>query len=276
MSKVANPKDPKHEKHLWGRTSEYVPSKNFSYNAVEEIVTDVFSKELLHGVTGFRMVTNHSSIDNLPIKDSRFVKLNDDKTNILFAGCSITWGNGLKIGERWIDHVYADINKDNSCSGLFNVSQEGESIQSQVGYILEYCLKYGIPDIIFFNVPDFWRIPIDDAVYKVYSSKDDQYSIDSLGRFVSSNGYNSYKSLELFCKINKIKLVSISWDKVTNETLKDFDTFIYIDKDYMDQLTFMYDDGKGFSLISRDNLHPGRAPHKAWAKIILDKFSQLV
>lgn len=260
---------------LWVNTSDDSRLDKFSYEVSEHIQDDIYSYSLLKSMYGFKMCESYDSIDDMPLRDDAFSSEHIGK-HVLFAGCSMTWGTGLDKGERWIDMVYNHINSLNSHSGLFNVAQEGDGIQNQVGYIIEYCSKYGNPDTIFFNVPDFWRLLIKDKVFRVYSGEYSEYSQDAVANVVLSIGRHCYKMLEDFCKINNINLISISWDGVTNNVLKDFKTFIHIEKNYLERLIFKYDDRSEASMSARDGLHPGVATHKAWTEIVLDKLKQIV
>lgn len=261
---------------LWVNTSNDNRLDNFSYNVAEHIQGDIFSYDLLSSMYGFRMVGTEDSVDKLNLRDDSFTSEHGDKKHALFAGCSMTWGTGLEKGERWVDLVYNNINKNNEYSGLFNIGQEGDGLQNQVGYIFDYCTKYGVPDIIFFNVPDFWRLIIKDGVYRVYAGEYSEYVQDSVANLVISIGKHYYTLLDNFCKINSIKLISICWDDVTRNVLKYFESFIDISKDELNKLIFKYDDRSKFSMVARDNLHPGTATHKSWAEIVFDKYLQII
>jgi hypothetical protein len=276
VSPAANPRDPKFSSSLWTRTSDNTRLSNFKYIAAEKILDNLNASELMHGMNGFRMCEHFSNLEDLPTRDDHLIKLNDNKKNVIFAGCSMTSGTGLEVGERWVDKVYLDLNKDKEYSGLFNLGQEGGGMQSQIRYIFKYCQEYGIPDLIIFNIPDFWRMTIDDNTYKVYSSSPSNYSQDAVGKLVCSAGKQLYESLEIFCDLNKINLLSFSWDRVTNSILKDFKTFMPIDEKDIQKEIFNYDDGGKYAILARDDIHPGTATHMAWSKKILDKLAQML
>lgn len=257
---------------LWVKTSDDSRLSDFKYKVSEHIQGDIYSKRLVESIDGFKMLDTVTQIEDLDLRDDAFTSDHSGKYHVLFAGCSITWGTGLEKGERWIDLAYKEINNNKECSGLFNVAQEGDGIQSQVGHIVEYVSKYGKPDLIMFNIPDFWRLIVDDGVYRVYSGEHSNYSSDSLAKMLISTGKHYYKMLQDFCVANEIKLISFSWDTVTNNILKDFSDFIYIDKDYLDRLTFKYDDGGEYSMQARDGLHPGTAANKSWSEIVINNY----
>ena len=276
MPSAANPRDPKFSSSLWTKTSDNTRLSNFKYIPAEKILDNLYASELLHGMNGFRMCEHFVNVSDLPTRDDKLIELDNNLTNVLFAGCSMTSGTGLEVGERWVDIVYSSINKRQSCSGLFNLGQEGGGMQSQINYIFKYCKDYGMPDIILFNIPDFWRLTINNETYKVYSSNQSEYSQDAVGNMVCSIGKQYYEMLENFCDINNIKLLSMSWDRVTNNVLKDFKTFMTIDEKEIKEDIFNFDDGSKYAILARDEIHPGTATHKAWAKRILDKLDQML
>jgi hypothetical protein len=276
MSPAANPSDPKFSSSLWTRTSENTRLSSFKYKSAEKILDNLYASELLHGMSGFKMCDHYENISDLPTRDAKLIKITSSRKNILFAGCSITSGTGLEVGERWIDHVYSKINNFKEYSGLFNIGQEGGSIQSQVDYIFKYCEEFGIPDIILFNIPDFWRMTIDNSTYKIYASDESEYSEDAVGKLACSIGKQAYSMLESFCKVNNIILLSISWDQMTNKLLKDKQTFVAIADSDLHKAMFKYDDGGPYAILARDGIHPGTAKHIAWSEIVLDKLSQML
>jgi hypothetical protein len=261
---------------LWVNTSDDSRLDNFSYLDAEHIQDDTFASKLLNSVNGFAICEAYDSLEKIPTRDDVLTKDHGNKKHALFAGCSMTYGSGLNVGERWVDHVYNEINKDNEYSGLFNLAQAGDSIQNQIGYIFKYCAEYGIPDVIFFHPTDFWRIKLDGYGYKIYAGDHSEYSQDSVANMVINIGKHYYEILDNFCKANNISLVSISWDRVTNNHLSGIDSFVYINNDSFQELCFTYASGKDFEITARDGLHPGTLAHKAWAQIVLNRFNQLL
>jgi lysophospholipase L1-like esterase len=256
---------------LWINTSNDSRLDIFKYNHAEHIQDDINAVKISDGINGFEISDYHTSIDNIPTRDSKLA-FSNNKKNILFAGCSMTYGSGLEVGERWVDIVFDKINYLNEYSGLFNLAQPGDSMQTQVGYIFEYCAKYGIPDMIMFNVPDFWRLKIDNFVYKIYADSHSEYNQDALAKLLVNLNAHYYGLLENFCKINGIKLISFSWDSVSNNALKKYKSFNYIDNHIFEKLIFKHRDSGPYSLSARDNLHPGVSMHKAWAEIIYEVY----
>lgn len=260
---------------LWLNIGNDQRVKSLKLEVVDKITDTIHEKIILEQTRGFEMKAIFDDIDSVPeFRSDIFTTEHGNKRHMLTAGCSITFGLGLLDDERWQNLVYDKINTDNSFSGLFCLAQDGDSLQNQMAYILDYCSKYSMPELILFNIPDFWRIPINDHTYKVYAGDRDNQSSDLLANFVISHNVKLYSMLEKFCKINNINLVSFSWHDATSRALKNFDTFIYIDNNKIVEKMYPYRD-LPFALMARDAVHPGTARHKAWADIVLDKLNGL-
>ena len=116
MPNAANPRDPKFSSSLWTKTSDNTRLSNFKHVPVEKILDNLNAAELISGMNGFRMCEHFSDISDLPTRDDKLIRLNNNSKNILFAGCSMTSGTGLEVGERWVDIVYSHINKNKTYS----------------------------------------------------------------------------------------------------------------------------------------------------------------
>jgi hypothetical protein len=74
--------------------------------------------------------------------------------HILFAGCSVTAGEGLLLEQTWAYKTYQKIQESNKLSGFYNVAVPGLSIIETISQIFRYITLYGNPSDIFINFPD--------------------------------------------------------------------------------------------------------------------------
>ena len=135
--------------------------------------------------------------------------------HLLFAGCSITAGEGLPLEFVWAKKVYEEISKTEETSGYFNIAAPGSSITEIMAQIFKYIDLYGNPDALFVNLPD------PDREYYYLSSFDvrhsdlseglkDPMSMVNIDR-INDLAISAYKSLYLYCKATGIDLYSCTW-----------------------------------------------------------------
>jgi hypothetical protein len=77
--------------------------------------------------------------------------------HILFAGCSVAFGEGIPLEYSWAHKVYSEISNTEKTSGYFNVAQTGASSNFIIIQVLKYIEKYGVPDSLFVMLPDAQR-----------------------------------------------------------------------------------------------------------------------
>lgn len=239
---------------------------------------DIIDQQRLNGYDNPKII---NELNDLNYRCDNFIK-NHVGNHILFSGCSVTFGSGLEIEETWSKKVYNLINKNNECSGYFNLAVPGSSTINQIALLFKYFKTYGNPDIIFLNSPGLIR-------FYSYSSLDDLffdsfYNNDSR-KIINLISYQYYLMLEQYCKSNNIKLYSFTWtDKkeVNGELISDienifsnFDSFYPIDSEKVVQHCADYvlnSKDKRFLIKARDRDHHGIAFHDYWAKFIYEKY----
>lgn len=224
-----------------------------------------------------------------------------DGLHILFAGCSETEGVGGNIEDAWSKMLYDLINKDNKCSGFFNLSKSGWGYFKIIINSMIYFEKYGYPDYLFIFLPNcqrkfiwsekagrffHWQIYpvsvlniVDDSVTKNESgisgdSDKKQYFED----FISFVHY--WKVFEKFCKLNNIKMFFSTWNHIDRENLSRldaFDNYIKIDKKIEYKMAQKYiDEYKKFpheGFAKRDG-HNGPLYHRIWSELFYNKFME--
>lgn len=207
----------------------------------------------------------------------KFITNHNNKTHLLFAGCSITVACGLNsVKQSWSYKVYDQINKDAPCSGYFNVGLSGGSPIEIMFNILKYIGKYGNPDYIFILFPNFGR---DWYKFNTFTGLE--------GKLVETFIFNIYSILEDICNKNNIKLFSTTWaDLVPGVTdfidtyIPDFEMYMHkmmkesfktyhqINKSRFAENTFYFIDSNdpSMSIIGNDDTHPSEAVHYGWFK----------
>ncbi len=85
-----------------------------------------------------------------------------EKTPLLFAGCSVTYGVGVSIENIWATQVAKLLNLDHT-----NIGKSGASTGHIVNSIFKYVETYGNPEYLFCLFPDYKRfyVPVDDVFY---------------------------------------------------------------------------------------------------------------
>jgi hypothetical protein len=217
---------------------------------------------------------------------NEFKQDHNREPHILFSGCSITFGTGLFLEEIWSYKVREELGPN---SGYFNLAIEGNNISNIVFEIIKYCSTYGNPDIIFLNLPDPYRsmqpVSEESSVFMFDRIISDNKKIDK-DTFVEMEKlkisvFQSYKILELFCKSNKISLLSFSWSSETDEILGDegFKTFFVLQKPDLATQVAEYANRSSdaeLAIYARDlGKHFGTAYHEAFFRFAINSWRSL-
>lgn len=183
-----------------------------------------------------------------------------DGTHILFAGCSVTFGEGLPENFLWAKKLYNKISETTKTSGYFNIGRPGSSITDIVGLVKAYQNRYGTPDYIFILFPD----PDRDGYAGIELAANLKNAIDS-------------------------KIYATTWDcrfaknsKYTVPNRETFDAISYFKKiDYELFLEHLYKYQKSFSgkykpyvLKGLDDAHPGIAENDFYANIFYRRWQE--
>lgn len=208
--------------------------------------------------------------NSLNFRSSEFLKNHNGLKHIVFTGCSMTYGLGLKQEEIWSKLLFNKIKEKEELSGYFNLASPGTSIIDQIINLFKYFKVYGNPNIIFFNMPDLLRFymfdsenkNIVDAVYKEDSKPVLSYLCSSM-----------YLMLEQYCNSNNIVLMSFSWSENFNN-FQNFKSFYNLNLDEMYNFVYDYKDND-FSEIARDGKHLGTAYNIYWANIMYNIYESL-
>lgn len=220
-------------------------------------------------------------------RSDEFITKHDGK-HVLFAGCSITFGDGLELEEMWSKIVYNEMSKREKLSGYFNIAIPGASIQAIIVNIFKYVKKYGKPNVIFFNMPAIYRgyiYDIDRGFYRFCIYDRNSKNSDQKTEFLNElklTVYQYYFMLSEFCKSNGIQLLSFSWDidPRTNLSINslipsfEFPNFYFINRKTLDEYMYEYSKNSDdiYALVARDGHHAGTAENKFYADFIYNRY----
>lgn len=172
-------------------------------------------------------------------------------TDILFAGCSMTFGDGIPEEFVWANVVGRDLNLTYANLGL-----PGDSVYGQVKRIFSYFKEFGHPKYIYALFPEFYRmlIPVNQKIFttggalkELKNIADDEYnefilknafipgSVDkdfkmSIRPHIAEHVLNpelphmlsaqSILMLEAYCEVAGIKFAWSTWDQKQFMVLK--------------------------------------------------------
>jgi hypothetical protein len=230
-------------------------------------------------------ITPDLEVNSCHFRSDEFKKEHSEK-HFLFAGCSNTFGVGLKKEELWANRFLSKLSDSGEkFSGYFNLSIPGNSVFEVVTNVMKYCNKYSNPDVIFIQLPNILRFYNVDLANNTLvtsnlftSKKDDQ--LQGLNSILGIHTYQYLLFLELFCKSNSIKLFILSWPphghfesdpELENFYIPEVKEIARFIRDYMDN--HLEDP---YSLYARDNGHPGNAQQEYWAQTAYNLYNKSV
>jgi hypothetical protein len=188
------------------------------------------------------------------------------ENDIVFLGCSQTFGVGIAQNFTWPKVVLDSIAPNNN---LNNLSLISGAIEEIIYNFFKYCNIYDNPGTVFFLMPEIHR------------------GFEPILELAQLRAIQFYQILEIYCNINNINLISSTWDirrpNNNDQSLNDFfdgmfDTFYKINiQDYAKDINdFMEKNSQEeYLLVARDKKHMGIAMHHATAKFMVEKYLNL-
>ena len=226
-------------------------------------------------------------MNNYGHRSDDFNPLDSNKTNILFAGCSITFGDALPHQYRWSEFLYNELEFEDKgpyqCLGFL-----GGGADKIVINIMKYCLKFGNPDIIFILYSDFSRQTryIKDSkhfrsmIELDYSTDPISLESEELAYALFTQTQNYMRVLEIYCKMQGIKLVTSSWDSNTTHALSKLDLTSYYPMHNLDPSSIDTDwvpkEDRKFLIRARDGHHDGIINNLMMKKFFLESYQSMV
>lgn len=227
-------------------------------------------------------------------RSQNFKPLSSENINILYSGCSWTYGSGLPEDLTWTNTL-SDLIQKNNIKNVesFNVSVQGGSIFLSIKNAMSFIRIYGKPTYIFMNFPSISRDlkfnKKDKNFYPVlfgpgYFEKDGypKIFIEYMKNFVIEDNImkniEQIKMFEDFCNASGIKLLWTYWDKEDFVIYNSFDFNNKIDPDlnfkdcasiYAKDRTYYENKTNAlFWEVAQDGVHPGTC----WSQKIANTF----
>ncbi len=231
------------------------------------------------------------SVNNFFHRSEDFSVLDTSKTNILFAGCSVTFGEALPESHSWPDYVLTKLRSEGWNLGPKQVlSFPGGSTDKIIRNIFRYVDQFGKPDYILLLLPDFFRKNLYNEIDSSYHIKMtyDFEKEEHFPEFSHLSFYDSfteykvyYEILSIFCRLNGIKLYGGSWYKFSSIAMQKTgdNTFIdinsghalkYQDSEHFDK-EYFYKLDEDFAAEAGDELHPGTISHMSIGHKFLER-----
>jgi len=186
-------------------------------------------------------------INKNSFRSDHFNILNNENLNILVAGCSYTFGEGLPEEYIWPTLLKNKIQKNsNKKVQMYNLGFMGNSHINIISLVKSFIVEYGKPDYLFVCFPDFTR----DVIYDKYENR--YKNVITLKRYIENKQH--YKSefeyvknfvyenniyriinlihlLEMLCEFAGIKLIWSAWNNPDAEIYRQskFKNFLEID-----------------------------------------------
>lgn len=229
-------------------------------------------------------------------RSQHFKNLNQEDINILYTGCSWTFGSGLPENLMWTNFLTNKIQSENINKKVesFNVALPGAPIFSVIKNAMSFIRNYGKPTYIFMIVPPVSRDLLYDPEFNEYFQTvvhRNYFEEEGTRRFfldyvINHRHENSIlkavetiKMFEDFCNAADIKLIWTNWHYPESRIYEeiDFNNYMKSDQNFR-QLkqgwskddTPYYDNPKKMDYweVAQDDNHPG----SCWSLHISDKF----
>lgn len=218
-------------------------------------------------------------------RSQHFKTLEEDNTNILYGGCSWTFGEALPNEYTWY-HMLAEkvdtIHVDKKVT-YYNTGYMGSSVQQIVKNVIAFCKKYGRPDYIFVCLPDVARSIYWSEEYEQYMKmfpninlfrqKLSRTQAEYTKNYIHENNWliaaDYMRYLEDYCELAGIKLLWNTWHNEEEQVWErlGFNNYVHSTEiwnswkpsTWNDQTPFPYENHKNLPYweIGRDDGHPG-------------------
>ena len=211
-------------------------------------------------------IENFYNLNTHSLRSDEFISSHEGK-HILFAGCSVTTGEGLPLEDTWAHKLYTQISNSQKTSGYFNISYPGASILSIINQIYSYVENFGSPDYIFALLPNIVR---DTPRDKRSAGRPDEETYQRV--------IEECKNLEKFCVKNKIKLFISGWELQEQSHFRSITSYKAIDHTKLVSHIYEFSDSNASSSMSpflvtaMDGEHPGIAVHEYYKQFFYNLY----
>jgi hypothetical protein len=240
-------------------------------------------------------------------RSGEFTANHNEKTHILFAGCSETEGYGANYGEFWSSIIYESMAKD-STSGFFNLGRGGWGWEKVIANSSIYFEQYGIPNYMFIMLPNIsrqWRYfenkgrwdyvqrYVNDHKLPAGQETDPSMAKNREANIFDRSAYLTefirfiagWKAYLKYCEALGVKVIWSTWfsnDARNIKNMYNFDNFVYLGsgEDNMIHVSKIAANKKQDGTLSpgdvrRRDGHNGTITHQLWAEMLLSKAAEL-
>lgn len=165
-------------------------------------------------------------------RSKSFDSFDKNKINVLFAGCSVTFGNGIPEGYTWPDLTISKLkDKLKKDIDFYNLALPGAGAFLNYKNIISFIKNIGIPDYIFISLPETTRSLFWNEEESIFSN----VLLDAYFKPVQDTHRESFiqenslmniitvmHSLEYICNVLNIKLFWTSWNEVSANVYSKF------------------------------------------------------
>lgn len=248
----------------WSISDRIVTSKSFISSFVDYENRPYSRYDKDHKI----VIIEKDEINSNNFRSDEFTSSHDGK-HVLFAGCSVSFGDGLFKEEVWAYKLYKKLSEQTKLSGYFNLSAQGIGAVEIFKNISIYIDRFGIPDVIFVLLPNLFRF---------IDYRDDRYFLTALNEWRYAENaalykkalpifYSQYLMLESLCRITDTKLYVSSTDHNVSDAISLLETqrFFGFDENKKFEHAYRYSKANpedDHVLIARDlGEHPGTGIH---------------
>ena len=282
----------------------FIDPKNFTNGKILDDKT-ILRYEIVKSLGGEKIVFNDGDffykLNTYGFRSNHFDKFKKENTNILFAGCSVTFGQGVPEDCTWTQFLSNKINdKLKYKINHYNISNPGASIYEIIKNILAFLNSIGTPDYIFMLLPSSSRSIKFNKKNKKFMHTGFFILNNKIGlpknknlNYINKEYVKNYchedqvllnitliSMLEKICENKNIKLFWSSWDpedlyfyeqinfKNKISLLKELNNYNIISKDNCD--SFCKNNEIKYWESSRDGIHPSSHWHFHLANIFFN------
>lgn len=203
------------------------------------------------------------------------------ENDVLFAGCSFTFGEGLPINENWSGQIYEYFKNSGITDRYLSVSYPGGSINLIVHSIFKYLEMFNKPKTIMMLVPDAERSIFFDSTHSfsinpVPNNFDKDIFWKSFDNAIM-NSWVTIRQLEILCKYAGIRFIWSAWNPEQQEAYKHmkFTNYLYMNDELIHN-NINYGELGNFKYIekARDRAHPGAAYFNGVKNLFLKEYNE--
>lgn len=171
-------------------------------------------------------------LNNEFLRCENFIKIENKEDHILFAGCELSIPIDINMEDGWAYRIHKEFYKG-KCN-FINLSYPGADPAKIIRNIFKYISRYGIPGKMIILMPELIRAygycpdltTFKPKMYRQWHNGEEHNKMAVPNnvpiQLLALQYVQSIISLQQYCKDLNIDLCWTTWDKKTNEFLKDY------------------------------------------------------